>query len=63
MAAVTGGQIGDYLDPQLVANPNGGDIIINPSWGIGIMSVGGEVPMIDGRTAIVNSEGIIVDFE
>lgn len=60
--AVTGGKIGDYLDPQLIANTNS-DIIINPSWGIGIMSVGGEIPMIDGRTAIVNSEGIIVDFE
>lgn len=58
-------EVGEYLDPGLVATTSG-DVIINPSWGWGVMSArSGEtyVPLVDGRTAIVDSEGIIIGFK
>lgn len=58
--AVIGSGIGDYLDPALL--PAGtGDIPINPSqdWEItGVI----DVPLADGRVAMVDADGVIVGY-
>jgi len=60
-----GDDVGQYLDPAIV-DPAVGYSIPDwrPSWGMGVMSLrkrGTEVPLSDGRIAIINDEGVIID--
>ena len=58
----TGTNIGEYLDPAMIDSAfANGDVIIKPSEEVGILGVV-DVPLADGRTAIVDSNGIIVGF-
>lgn len=58
---VTGGNIGEYLDPSLIAGA-GPLASWQPSVTVKPAPDQVEVPLVDGRTAVVNSEGIIVDI-
>lgn len=60
-----GSEIGGYLDPALVDTALAGDPVddLNPSWeGEPHSFPGGEVPLVDGRIAIVDSNGVIVGY-
>lgn len=60
---VIGTDIGNYIDPNFIDASVAGSIgPINPSWGGDIMGLH-EVPLTDGRVAIVNSDGMIVDYK
>lgn len=65
MGSENSGAIGTYLDPMLVDNvalASDEDIGLNPSWGAGTMSLR-KVPLLDGRIAEVDENGIIVNIE
>ncbi len=60
----TGTNIGEYLDPAMVDSAftnNDLEPWPNQSWESGAMGLV-DVPLADGRTAIVDSNGIIVGF-
>lgn len=65
--AITGADIGNYLDPNLINSSfseMGTIDPVHPSCEGGIMGFpGGEVPLTDGRIAIVDSNGIIVGYK
>lgn len=55
--------VGSYIDPNLIDTEllsigNG-----RVSWEGDIMSIGGEVPMVDGSIAIVDENGIITGYK
>lgn len=61
--SIIGAEIGGYLDPTLVDSPMGNDEIITPPSGGGEIHGGPvEVLLVDGRTAIIDSNGVIVGF-
>lgn len=66
MGPTNSGAIGTYLDPSMVDNAAlAGEGIIDPmhpSWEAGVMSLR-KVPLLDGRVAEVDENGIIVDVE
>lgn len=59
----TGTNIGEYLDPAMIDSAFVDNYGVKPghSEEIGIMGLV-DVPLADGRTAIVDSNGIIVGF-
>lgn len=54
-------QKGNYIEPNMIDNQDIGPLY--PSWGGGVMSTGGEVPLVDGRVAIVDKNGVIIGFK
>lgn len=62
MDLILGTEIGSYLDPEMIDLPEGsiGPILNSDTWDItGII----EVPLVDGRIALVDSDGLVVGFK
>lgn len=62
MAAI-GTDVGNYIDPSLIDSSITGPIDpIHPSWGGDITGLR-EVPLTDGRVAIVDGDGMVVGYK
>lgn len=55
--------VGSYIDPNLIDTELLGIGNGHVSWEGDVMSIGGEVPMVDGSIAIVDENGIITGYK